>query len=1075
MKTNLKLAFITMQKNEQKLIDIFVEHHSHLASFQDIYILDNGSTDKAVLNKLKELRSKGVNVNFEFNKKSDFENKGNVILNLIKTLDLPSKYDFIVPMDTDELFCLENNGNFYLDREHIHNYLAKLPATELGYRVYHCLNNMTMRENLFKKVPQKKVFFANHTSLQKLDIGFHQFGKDDLFVPTSIVYLHFHNRYYLDTLRSAREKMLLRVKDFSVATLSEYKKKSRPGWHLVKYYLQSTKEYYAIKMNDSKGEVVNVNLSGYLKNKSIQYPYLAKEADDKRKIFWAKNPTNLAFVKKKYIDFTGIINQQDALLFSFGKSIDGFVDGYVPFNTDNGYGWIGALPKFRRQRDIDHQILGTFALGLMEKCEFRIVVPDDNYRIRIICHDTLFDNHIFKVSINSSDYHNVAPKKGEYCEIEYNLKVSDGLVNVLFESEKKNIIVNAIVIEPILSNEIKSSQKYKTIPLIKANEHFNTEVQFDEEKERINSLVQVDACSSKQINVDYLKIIKSVVDFYLKQQDDNGAILDKILGYEYQYATPSFAFAAGLCSKFDKKYLKPAKLALLYSVQQLVSRNVANKHEDFFPYLIAKAYICLENNLDDTEKKLISDKINSFIPYSIYRSPIGGSEKSGQNWNMIASAGESFFSNLFGKDDHGFIRNSLALQSRNFKGKYGLYAEGPVTYDIKPRTLWTDALISGYEGDFSEEMWKIIRQGAITSLIIQSPDGSLPPGGRSSNHTWGDALQCSLFEMMSSVYAKEGNFKMQELFASAAALAFSSVKRNLAKSGDLFVVKNRAKPEIRNGFESYTSCSHYNLFAAANLANAYLYANKRNRDTKTFNSLPPAHSEKCFNDLSSELGRVIANFQGTQLVVDLGLNHKQNATGIIRVMWPSNGNDICGIPDGTLKNASYNQLGETLTSSIGIGFIKSGKKLKYLSDMSNNEFKSIDVSEPTITEFLLSFNITYTTKENIEIKEYITLGKDKITLNYSLVGNIEELRFRLPILASDGENEKIASIISPYKYEISSESDSYCIETEGSSPLELSDKIYSHRSGAARIVEAKILNVKHFQASLSKSSRELSL
>nr|ALF35108.1 Hypothetical protein ICEValHN437_065 [Vibrio alginolyticus] len=441
-------------------------------------------------------------------------------------------------------------------------------------------------------------------------------------------------------------------------------------------------------------------------------------------------------------------------------------------------------------------------------------------------------------------------------------------------------------------------------------------------------------------------------------------------------------------------------------------------------------------------------------PYSIYRSPIGGSDKSGQNWNMIASAGEFFLGQVFGKQDYAFVDNSLALQGRHFKGIQGVYAEGPVTYDIKPRVFWLDALLNGYSGQYAEKLMLLLKRGAITSLMIQSPDGSLVPGGRSGNHAWGDSLQCALFEMMSSIYHKEGNSVLEQKYSSAASLALSSVSRYIQPSGDLYTVKNRSDVSQRHGFESYTSCSHYNLLAAAMLSTAYLYSEKNVEQTPLIS--PPALSGTHVIDLSKELGRIIATYNGTQVVFDVGRNHKQNPTGIIRAL--SACSDY-GLYDGTLENASYVQPGNTLSSSLCIGYEDSKGKVNYLSQLSDSKFQAVKLLTKDVSKELLKLEIQYITVSGIEFIEIVEIKHSSISIRYRSNKDSLKLHLQAPIICSDGFN--IINVENIGKNKIASGRvgiDYYTLEFIGCNSLVENPSVVSHRSGYASIFESDVID-----------------
>lgn len=133
-------------------------------------------------------------------------------------------------------------------------------------------------------------------------------------------------------------------------------------------------------------------------------------------------------------------------------------------------------------------------------------------------------------------------------------------------------------------------------------------------------------------------------------------------------------------------------------------------------------------------------------------------------------------------------------------------------------------MIAGFNGSDAEIYKSILRRGALTSLLLQSPWGELPTGGRSSQHQWNEAMQCFTFEYFAGQYRQLGQTALSGAFKRAAALSFQSLQRWRRAEGDFYVVKNRFLPKERFGFESYSYQSNYNLLTAAFLADAYMHA-----------------------------------------------------------------------------------------------------------------------------------------------------------------------------------------------------------------------------------------------------------
>ena len=65
-----------------------------------------------------------------------------------------------------------------------------------------------------------------------------------------------------------------------------------------------------------------------------------------------------------------------------------------------------------------------------------------------------------------------------------------------------------------------------------------------------------------------------------------------------------------------------------------------------------------------------------------------------------------------------------------------------MAYDHFPRHFLAAMLERGYKGKFQSELTELLERATWTSLLMQSPLGELPTGGRSAQHQWNEAMQC---------------------------------------------------------------------------------------------------------------------------------------------------------------------------------------------------------------------------------------------------------------------------------------------------------------------------------------------
>lgn len=135
-------------------------------------------------------------------------------------------------------------------------------------------------------------------------------------------------------------------------------------------------------------------------------------------------------------------------------------------------------------------------------------------------------------------------------------------------------------------------------------------------------------------------------------------------------------------------------------------------------------------------------------------------------------------------------------------------------------------LVYGYDGPNATMYWELNRRGAWTSLLLQSPWGELPTGGRSSQHQWNEAVSCVTYELWASLLSSNGDADGAGVFKRAAGLSLKSLQRWKRPTGEWTILKNRYDPAVRHGYESYSYYAQYNLLPASMLATAIKFANE---------------------------------------------------------------------------------------------------------------------------------------------------------------------------------------------------------------------------------------------------------
>lgn len=265
-----KIAVLMMQKNERELLDKWIVYHSNLFGLVNLHVFDNGSDDEVTKNILLEWQLKGLSVDWSHSTKADFENKGVILGDNIKSLDTSGVYDCFVPLDCDEFLAVKlDNGDISCETEDIFAEFLRNSDCQDLLIIDAQFFNSPISSNWFHRFANRKCFFMKDT-FQSMDVGFH-WGKvknSSAEKKTNLVQFHFHNKPFEDAREHARNKLALRVTNFDKEYLANYKGNGR---HLTKYFLMSEKEYLQSVLKPQHYYVDS--LANKFKESNIEWPY----------------------------------------------------------------------------------------------------------------------------------------------------------------------------------------------------------------------------------------------------------------------------------------------------------------------------------------------------------------------------------------------------------------------------------------------------------------------------------------------------------------------------------------------------------------------------------------------------------------------------------------------------------------------------------------------------------------------------------------------------------------------------------------------------------------------------------
>lgn len=522
-------------------------------------------------------------------------------------------------------------------------------------------------------------------------------------------------------------------------------------------------------------------------------------------------------------------------------------------------------------------------------------------------------------------------------------------------------------------------------------------------------------------NKDYLVQIESQVRYFYPYQDKGtGAIIDPVYKIEWQYSTPCYALSVGLLNKTgfisDSKLLQSGIKALDCSVAEMNENRCAQSHGEFFIEPIMLAMDLYEGYVSDSQMKIWKDKIASVDPYLLYKDNLRR-KKLVYNHNVVALSGEYLRMKEGISMDKDFFKMHFENQ-KQYMSQNGMYIDNktnpPIVYDEFTRSFMSSILVEGYKGECYDFYSHKLLYGAWTSLLMQSPYGEVPVGGRSAQHQWNEAAAAVTYEIYASQYMAQGKIKEAGAFKRAAHLALKSISRWKQPDGSDYIVKNRFPMEALHGYESYSGQSNYNLLTCWLMSVAYLYANDSIKEQPS-----PADVGGYVIPMQDVFHKLFANAGGNYIEYELSGDPRYNATGLIRIHL-KNSNPQLGPSDAVphiWDNKAKKDLGGELLS-VGPAWLDMEGKEHRLSEFTNISFPdtalfsaynstpmpeikvTILEQRPEIAKFEISYQGEFAGLS--KITQQITINSEGVLVKDFLSGNIKGMRVYYPMLIDDG-------------------------------------------------------------------------
>lgn len=494
------------------------------------------------------------------------------------------------------------------------------------------------------------------------------------------------------------------------------------------------------------------------------------------------------------------------------------------------------------------------------------------------------------------------------------------------------------------------------------------------------------------INKDsYLQTMAGINGYFRSLQNAAGKIIDPVVNSEVQYATPCFAHAAIVqaIQSGDPDTLQAGLRALNSSVQDMAAWTCANGHCNFFTVPVMLGI--------EAARPYISANLFSFYLSRMALVAPNRYSNNGINWGIVAAAGEwiRYQHGLTTPNVYiqGIIRDHVRLLSENGLYKDPTPASNPSTaYDLFPRLFLDVMLDRGYNDTNASLLSTLMERAAYTSLLLQSPQGEWPTGGRSSQHQWNDAVQVALYEMRANQFKAKGDMLMASAFKRAAHLAFKSFNRWVSEAGYVYVLKNRMPIVRRWGYEVYSELTNYNGLPASFIAIAYQVADDTIPEGPSF-----AETGGYVFAVESH-NKIIANIKGNYMQFETKADPAYDATGLTRV-------HRLNVPP--LYGPTAGTTGTPNGLAVGVAWTKDGVTEALAQFGTPNMPQQASLSVSSVTPSVASFSISYslsTSKVGVtQVVESVTLEESKISISTAITGAVDTVTFRYPVFLNDGQ------------------------------------------------------------------------
>jgi len=387
----------------------------------------------------------------------------------------------------------------------------------------------------------------------------------------------------------------------------------------------------------------------------------------------------------------------------------------------------------------------------------------------------------------------------------------------------------------------------------------------------------------------YLHVAERIVRTAAGWVDRRGAVTDPVARGEVGQTTPRFASSGAILLSFGRA--RDLGDVVFRSMSYACERIRAGraKSPDFWMRELATAQMALAGVADPADLARWRTDLGAVRPEQTYWHVSRDGTKLGtlHNWAVYSSAGE-YLREVAGLRPPA---NRRFLWGRRYFDKYiaaqlahftalGMYRDpgDPITYDITTRLQLATAMAFGYDGELAGPLGELLRRGGLATLLLVSPEGFAPYGGRSSQFHFQEAILCALCELEARRH-RTADARLAGAFKRQARRSALAVRRWVLEMEPLRHIKNGFAPRTRHGIDSYGQYSVYSLLASSFLGLAAVFA-----DESIAEAPCPAELGGYVFELRPAFGKVFASCRGSYVEIDTAADPHYDATGLGRFL-----------------------------------------------------------------------------------------------------------------------------------------------------------------------------------------------